>query len=248
MRLNIINLPTRADRRAQFTAWNTRPGIELAFVDAVVGASVDPGYLQTQGVVSSDANAFTAGALGNALSHRALWLKAKDSAEPMIICEDDACLRGDFTVRAPAILRQLPPGWDIAFLGYNTNATVAVEGPDAIKTILLFDDTAKKAPGYFDSYAQSNAPSPTLMACFQAWGTLCYAISPKGAARLLSLCFPLNSGPDLVMFGQGRVIKPYTLDGMINVALQRQPVSAWCSYPPLALSSNDVATSDVITR
>jgi hypothetical protein len=50
------------------------------------------------------------------------------------------------------------------------------------------------------------------------------------------------------MFGQGRVIKPYTLDGMINVALQRHPVSAWCAYPPLALSSNDVATSDVINR
>ena len=50
------------------------------------------------------------------------------------------------------------------------------------------------------------------------------------------------------MFGQNRTLKPYTLDGMINVALQRAPVNAYCVFPPLAVSQNDVATSDVVTR
>jgi GR25 family glycosyltransferase involved in LPS biosynthesis len=246
--LRVISLATREDRRAQFSVWNARAGIDIEYVDAVAGATLDRAALTVQRILTTSAKAFSQGALGNAISHRALWLSARTASQPTIIAEDDACLRGDFAVRAPALLRQLPIGWDIVFLGYNTDASIAVEGPEGIKAVFLFDDVAKKTPGYFDDFARKTAPAPASLACFQIWGTLCYAISPQGADRLLSSCFPLDASTDLVLFGQGRVIRPYTLDGMINVALQRQPLSAWCAYPPLALSLNDIAASDVVSR
>jgi glycosyl transferase family 25 len=247
MRLQVISLPARADRRAQFLAWNKRPGVEIAFVDAVIGAGLDRAALAAQNILAADTAGFSPGALGNALSNRVLWEQARAASTPTFVCEDDACLRGDFAAQAQAVLAQLAPDWDIVFFGYNTNALVAVQAHDGLKALIHFDEAAKHAPGYFDAFARAQAPAPTPLQCFQAWGTLCYAISPKGAQRLLDLCFPLSSATEIVMFGQNRALKPYTLDGMINVALQRAPVNAYCVFPPLAVSANDAAGSDVVS-
>jgi glycosyl transferase family 25 len=247
MRLNVINLATRADRRAQFAAWNERPGIEIGFADAVIGKALDRAALVAQNILAADNAAFSAGALGNAMSNRGLWEQARTASAPTFVCEDDACLRGDFAAQARALVSQAAPGWDIVFFGYNTNATVATQSADGLKTLLHFDENAKRTPGYFEAFARAQAPAPTLLQCFQAWGTLCYAISPQGAQRLLELCFPLGSAAEIFMFGQNRTLKPYTLDGMINAALQRAPVNAYCAFPPIAVSSNDVAGSDVVS-
>ncbi|ANP44855.1 glycosyltransferase family 25 protein [Candidatus Viadribacter manganicus] len=248
MLLHVINLPARTDRRAQFAAWNERPGVEAAFVDAVIGASLDREDLANRRLIEPDTEQFSAGALGNALSHHGLWLKVAAALEPAFICEDDACLRADFAVQAISALSQIPADWDIFFFGYNTNAIVAVEARDGLKTLLQFDDSAKRTVDYFDAFARTPAPAPTPLLCFQAWGTLAYALSPQGAAKLLKLCFPLSGARDIFMFGQNRTLKPYTLDGMINVALQRAPVNAYCVFPPLAVSANDIASSDVVRR
>jgi glycosyl transferase family 25 len=248
MRLNVINLPARADRRAQFAAWNARAGVEIAWVDAVIGAGLDRGALQAQNVIAADAEQFSAGALGNALSHHKLWLEAARATQPSFICEDDACLRGDFPAQALGALSQLPADWDLLFLGYNTNAIVAVQSTDGLKALLHFDESAKRTAAYFDAFARTPAPAPTPLLCYQAWGTLAYAISPAGATKVLKLCFPLSSAHEIFMFGQNRTLKPYTLDGMINLALQRAPVNAYCVFPPLAVSANDAAGSDVVTR
>ncbi len=246
MRLNVINLPARADRRAQFEAWNARPGIEIAFVDAVIGATIDRSTLIAQKLLAEENSGFSAGALGNALSNRALWLQAAAVQAPIFVCEDDACLSGGFVTQAQDMLAQIAPDWDIVFFGYNTNALVATASEDGLKTLLYFDESAKRRPGYFEAFASARPLPSTPLRCVQAWGTLCYAISPNGARRLLEACFPLSAAVEIDMFGQSRTLKPYTLDGMINLALQRAPVKAYCAFPPLAVSSNDVAGSDVV--
>lgn len=248
MRLSVINLPAREDRRAQFLAWNERPGVEIEFVDAVIGASLDRAELEARKVLAADTANFTAGAIGNALSHMALWTAAAEASAPVFICEDDACLRADFAAQAMGAMSQVPADWDIIFLGYNTNAMVAVQSSDGLKALLTCDESIKKSAGYFERFATTPGPAPTPLQCFQAWGTLAYALSPQGAAKLLELCFPMTTATEIVMFGQNRRIKPYTLDGMINVALQRSPVTAYCVFPPLAVSSNDLAGSDVVMR
>lgn len=248
MRLSVINLPSRTDRRTQFLTWNARPGVAIEFVDAVIGGSTDRAELVARGFIAQDAAGFTSGALGNALSHHKLWSAVAASPAPAFICEDDACLRGDFAAQAIGAIAQIPPDWDIVFLGYNTNAVVAAESIDGLKALLYFDESAKKEAGYFDAFARTAGPAPTPLLCFQAWGTLAYALSPQGAAKLLKLCFPLSGATSIVMFGQNRELKPYTLDGMINVALQRAAVNAYCLVPPIAVSANDLAGSDVVTQ
>jgi GR25 family glycosyltransferase involved in LPS biosynthesis len=245
MRLNVISLAHRPERRAQFMLWNERPGLDIQFIEAVNGKELDRANLVSDGLLSAENRTFSPGALGHAMSNHALWRLAQNAGGPTFVCEDDACLRGDFITQAPALLAQLPADWDFVFFGYNTDATVAVEGPEGIKAVLFWNEGAKKTPGYFDVFAKKTGPAPTPVACFQAWGTLCYAISPAGAGKLLKHCFPLNSALDLVMFGQNRSIKAYTLNSMMNVALQRDPIAAYCAYPPLALGPNDPASSDI---
>ncbi len=247
MRLHVLNLAKRADRRAQFLAWNERPGIEIEFVDAVVGADLDRDQLQRDGLIDGPCDTFTLGALGNALSHRALWQKIAAGHDPVFVCEDDACLRGDFAKQAPALVEQLPPGWDALFFGYNINALVAVATPDGLGSLLSFDGRAKDDPKYFDNFAALHGPQPTVLPCFQFWGTLCYVISPKGAARLLEFCFPLQNSTHINMYGQNRRVQCYSLDSVLNVVLQRKPVSAFCAFPLLAATANDAAGSDVVS-
>jgi glycosyl transferase, family 25 len=201
-------------------------------------------------VLGSDHHRFTNGAIGNALSHRALWRRASASGRPVIICEDDCCLRADFVEAAGNAIAKLPEGWDVAFLGYNTDAAVAVQTPEGLKTVLVFDEKAKRQEGYFDSYAREGkglGPS-TLLRCFQRWGTLCYIVSPSGAAKLERHCFPLSTNVKVVMFAQNRAIDPNGLDGMVNLALQRTDIEAYCLFPPLALSDNAAQDSDVLPR
>lgn len=248
MRLNVINLPSRADRRAQFTAWNARPDIEIAWVDAAVGADLDRNALVAQNIITSNNAQFTPGALGCAVSHHAQWLAARAAQSYTIVCEDDASLRGDFTSQTEAVLAQLQADWHICYLGYNTDAIVAVQSADGLKSLMYLDEAVKRTPGYFESFARLTAPMPTPLLCFQVWGTLCYAVSPAGAQRLLELCFPMRADAEVVMFGQNRTLKPFGIDGMINLALQLEPLNAYCVVPPLVVSENDAATSDVVAR
>lgn len=248
MRLDVISLPAREDRRAQFLAWNTRPGLEINFVNAAVGASLDRNVLAEQRIIAADNAHFTAGALGCAMSHRDLWLATRIARTHALIVEDDACLRGDFVHQAGTVIAQLPRDWHICYFGYNTDAIVAVQSNDGLKTLLRFDEAAKRHPDYFNAYAALHAPTPTPLQCYQAWGTLCYAISPAGAQMLLDVCFPMRGDIEVLMFGQNRMLKPYGIDGMINYALQRSPLNAFCSFPPLVVSDNDAAKSDVVAR
>ncbi|MCB1553981.1 MAG: glycosyltransferase family 25 protein [Xanthomonadales bacterium] len=246
MRLLVINLPRRADRRAQFEKWNTREGLELDFVDAVDGASLDRAQLQASGLLDAEHAGFTAGAIGNALSHLAIWQRAAQHRDATLVCEDDACLRGDFVERAQALLACLDVPWDIVYFGYNTDAFMPLHMRDGLVSVVSFDEGAKHRPDYFRRFSRTRAPAPAPLRCQQMWGTLCYAVSAEGARRLLEACFPLGGQRDIELAGRQARLRPYSLDGMINLALQDRRVRGFCAFPPIAVSANAVADSDVV--
>ena len=245
MRLSVINLLRRADRKAQFMAWNARAGLELAFVEAVDGREVNRQSLVRAGLLVGDPDAQTAGSLGNLLSKRRLWNDAADASSPVLFCEDDACLRGDFVEQVRRVLAEIDVGWDIIYFGYNTDAITCVQSRDGLSALLYFDGSAKQLPDYFERFSRMRALPSTLIRCHQVWGTLCCAVSPEGGRRLLEVCRPLGGEGDIELIGQNRRIRPYGMDGLINLALQRREVRAFCVFPPLAVSTNDATDSDI---
>lgn len=244
MRASVISLPRRADRRRQFQAWNDGR-IDYDFVDAIDGRTLARDALLADGVVSANISTFNDGALGCALSHRAQWQRIAASNEPGLIIEDDACLRGDFATASTAVVNAIAGDWDFVYLGFNADANAAFESAEGLKYLVTFDEAAKREPDFFTRFATMTAPNPTPLRCFQAWGILAYVVSPAGARRLLDLCFPLRSDQMLILFGDGRAIPAYGIDGLMNRALQREELVAYCAIPPLAISPNNPNESDV---
>ncbi|HWQ08001.1 MAG TPA: glycosyltransferase family 25 protein [Holophaga sp.] len=241
---HVISLARRPERRERFLRWNgAQEGIAFTFVDAVDGRLLDRSCLVADGLLAPDAD-YSPGALGNALSHRALWEEAAGRNEPTLVFEDDACLQRRF----PAIescLACLPEGWDFLMLGYNTNAIVTLRLPNGMPVSLSF---GKRHPwDFFEhlSHDASLSARPSTYSLCQAWGTLAYLVSPQGAARMMKACFPL-APLTLDVHLQGRAIQVFTADGMINVGLARGALKGFALFPPVALGPNAADDSDVV--
>ena len=241
MRGYVLNLERRPDRKRQFLDWNGGHGIEFTFVPAVEGRTLEPDTLVQDRLLTSLPHHYPSGAIGNALSHRGLWQACAASTQPMLIFEDDACLRTDFVRTAQAALDTAAGDWDLFFFGYNTDAAIAVITPEALFGVIVFDDHAKRNPGYFAKFASApaNPQAPYVFNTMRAWGTLGYMVTPSGAARLLDSCFPLSSEDAILLHVEQRTVPPKALDGMINLALQKGLVTAKCCFPPIVTGPND---------
>lgn len=248
MQGTVINLLRRPDRKRRFLEWNDGHGIDFTFVPAIDGTAISTAKLVGDGLLTAGPHHYPTGAIGNALSHRALWQRCARSDQPMLVFEDDACLRHDFRRYAEAALATAGTDWDLFFFGYNTDAAIAVITPEALFGVIVFDDHAKRNPGYFDKFAHAapDVPPPYVFKTMRAWGTLGYMVTPAGAQRLLNSCFPLSSEDAILLHVEQRTVPPKALDGMINLALQRGLVTAKCCFPPLVTGPND--DSDVTPR
>ncbi|SHG94839.1 Glycosyltransferase family 25 (LPS biosynthesis protein) [Kaistia soli DSM 19436] len=247
MKTIVISLPHRVDRRDTFEAWNKTQPLAFSFLPAAEGDRIARHRLIESGLLDEGEYNFGPGALGNALSHAAIWRNCAEGTEPYLIFEDDACLRGDFWKHAKPILERNLAACDVIVLGYNTDSVVALRGSDGVVSAMRFDETVKKRPGYFESYSRLHDVRPNLFRCVQFWGLLAYAITPASAKVLLSTCLPLSSREEVTLIGEDRVIRPYGMDSMFNLALQKGMIRAAACYPALALGPNNQMTSDIQT-
>lgn len=247
MKVVVISLGRRPDRRATFEAWNKAQPLPFTFFDAADGRHVDPLKLVEAGLLAAGEHNFNSSALGNALSHATLWRDCARGREPYLIFEDDACLRGDFWKHAKPLMERYLAAADMLVFGYNTNSVVALCGPDGVVSAIRFDETVKHGADYFHRYAGLHDTRPMLLRCTQFWGLLGYAIAPEGAARLLRACLPLRSDETVRLLTTERTIRPYGLDCMTNLALEKGRLRALACYPALVLGPNQLATSDIQT-
>src|SRR5690349_3987373 len=109
--IHLINLDRSADRLAEFKSRNPHLSNVTRF-PAVDGSRLDRAELADRGAIEPNLG-YTAGALGNSLSHFALWELALQSSEPVTLCEDDAVFHHSFEHRSAALLRCLPGDWHI---------------------------------------------------------------------------------------------------------------------------------------
>jgi GR25 family glycosyltransferase involved in LPS biosynthesis len=191
------------------------------------------------GSIVEPLEAYTPGVLGNALSHKALWERARAAGGPLTIAEDDAVLNHRFSEKAVKLSAKLPPDWDIILWGWNFDSILHCEVvPGLRQGVMHFDPSPL---GHKREQFQALDVDPVPLRLLGAFGILCYSVSPKGAFLLRSLCFPLRN--ELVSIpGLNRSIKNYTLDTVMNKYYRE--LQAFVSLPPLAWSENDKATSD----
>src|SRR3954465_5151337 len=109
MRIHLINLDRTPERLAEFTTLNRHLG-DVMRLPAVDGQLVDRAPLVERGVIEPGL-AYTDGALGNSLSHFALWDRATGDGEPLTLIEDDRITNRRFETDAEELLGKLPPDW-----------------------------------------------------------------------------------------------------------------------------------------
>jgi GR25 family glycosyltransferase involved in LPS biosynthesis len=239
VQVHYINLEKRKDRNDSFMRVNAALA---AFhrVDAVEGARLQVDDLLREGLIQEPLRAYTAGALGNALSHKKMWERCAFGAAPVTVAEDDAVFNRHFAEKAPAVLAMLPPAWDIVLWGWNFDSILHVEVIEGLKQSVMHFDASMLGVRTLEFQEKEYDVLPLRL--IGAFGLVCYTVSPKGAQRLGDLCFPLRNEVVPVP-GLGRNIINFGIDTMMNKYYRS--LQSYASFPPLVWTENDKGTSDV---
>jgi glycosyl transferase family 25 len=233
-----INLTDRVDRLAAFRRHNAHLGAVRRF-SAVEGRDLDRTALQARAIIAGGLD-YSDHALGCAMSHFALWEEIAGGTRAVTVCEDDAVLAHDFIETGNARLGALPDGWDIVLWGWNFDSWLVFDVLPGQPAFLMH---AKKPVTAETLAAAAQAPaSAQLFRLYRACGTLCYTISPKGAAGLLGRCRPLQSLQ--VVMPEVRLSVPNRGIDLAMSAVYPQMI-AYVSVPPLAISPNAKDGRDV---
>ena len=245
----VISLARRPDRRERFLRWNAAKGIDISVFDAVDGQTLDKQALLHANIIDDLDLNFTMGFLGSAMSHRALWEKCIALGQPILIFEDDVFVPDALREWIEPALEELAGGCDVVFLGYNRDAILSVGYGAGQWCNVTFDPPSVPFDEEAGQHSRwSRARSHCLLDTRLVWGITAYAISPSSAAALLLYCFPLSNKRAVRMYGARRMLVPYGIDGMVNLAIQRGLIRARVVFPPLVIGPNDQADSDNYNR
>lgn len=240
--IQVINLRRRPDRRKFFEHWNTQEHLQIEWVEAIDGQQLSFMDLVRDGIVLEQADFMGAGPLGIACSQKLLWERAVRENQTLIICEDDAILRGDFVQQATTMMDQLPSQWDFLLFGYNFNTCLDVEIFPGQRLMSGFSPT--KLPESEYRRFVDNRSSTVCLPLKNAFGTHAYAITPKGANYLLRACFPL-AGIAVEVPALKKTIYPSVhLDSTMNAYYQQ--IHAYCAFPPLTITPLHLESSDTL--
>lgn len=245
----VISLARRLDRRERFFRWNANKGLDITVFEAVDGQTLRKSDLYRTGLIDDENLQYSPGALGIALSHRLLWQTCVELKRPILILEDDVFLPDSLKDWIGPSLSELRRGCDILYVGYNRDAIVSFGYGGGEWCNIAFE---RSAIPFDDEARRHNDWSDRNSHCFVdmrlAWGIIAYVVSPRGAQLLLRHCFPLSSKPPVRMYGQGRTLTPYGIDGLMNTVIQRGLIRARAIFPPLVIGPNEQADSDSIAR
>jgi GR25 family glycosyltransferase involved in LPS biosynthesis len=232
----VINLERSPDRLARFRADNDFLGPVERF-PAIDGRALNHAGLVAAGVIDARL-AYSAGALGCALSHISLWETSLRTRDALTIFEDDAVVNRHFPRRSAAIIGGLPADWDCVLWGWNFDTVLALEFlPGVSPAVMKFDQVSLR--DRLEDYPLLNFDVAVhRLAC--AFGIMAYSISPGGARKLLGASRPLRPF-SLPLPGENRSVDNFGIDTVMS-ALYPQ-LRAFAVFPPLAVSPNRHETS-----
>jgi len=243
-----INLDKRPERWNKFMSDNKHLNHHIKRVSGIDGTLLNHEVLVKERCVDdySTFEAFSNGTLGCALTQKMLWEHVIETNESIVVCEDDAMLRVDFKEQFERLV-QKEKEWDLILFGYNFDSHLIFDLIDGIKLYGTFFEKEKeneKVYNFENFQDQETKQVPNLYNLHTAYGVPCYAISPNGAKKLLSLCFPLKIIKHHNPLTQ-RMIHTFTLDCMMNVFYP--DIKSLVCFPPLSVTPNDKSISDCTT-
>jgi glycosyl transferase, family 25 len=222
-------------RFSAFCGRNEATGIDFKQFHAVDGAALSH---IPNGVVSLESN-YSMPAIGAALSHRELWRQCLSRGEVLAVFEDDAWLRQDFEPQLDRLL-QRAGGWDVMLFGCNTNTGIELAVTPHISLTGRFS-VSHPQPEHLAEFTKMR-DAVELCRVLLAVGICGYAITPRGAERLLQYCFPLDNRP-LRLTVTGRRVRAYGIDCMMADAYPK--IKAFLCWPPLVMTPNELRSSQI---
>ena len=239
LNIHLVNLDRSTDRLATFQAVNSHVMPHVTRFPAIDGKNVTRATFVEQGIIAPDLG-YKDGALGNALSQTTLWDLAVRENRALTICEDDAIFNNAFCAASESILQELPPDWHLIKWGWNFDSVLWFDMiPGVARCIGSFDqDSLRKRIDAF----QSAKLRPRAYPLFQAFGNVCYSISPVGARLLLQNCLPLRNTTVYIAGLRGSVLN-YCIDVALNAVYSH--MNCFVSIPPLVVTRNDHSFSTV---
>lgn len=236
--LTVITLERTPERFRQFCKWN--PAQKIRRFWAADGTKIVRERYIRDGLITR-ANEYLPGALGAAASHVTLWRSCARGDEIFHIVEDDVVLRGDFWRTAKALLGTLPDDWDIVLWSHNLDWPV-VAGPVLGGENMIIQYGAKDTVTKLDAF-KTMTDAAVLLPLLSAAGIGSYSLSPRGAARLLSMCLPI--GNTQARFAVEDQLGWNNTGIDVEMARHYAKLRAYIAVPPLAVTPNEFAKSTI---
>ncbi|MDA8329102.1 MAG: glycosyltransferase family 25 protein [Betaproteobacteria bacterium] len=231
MNIKVISMETSNERRKNFI--NLNKHIKFDFFNAVDGNQFTQEFIASTNLFEKGLP-YTAGAYGCALSHLILWDEAINLDKVITIAEDDAIFRFDFENLYKKKLNSLPPDWDIVLWGWNFDSILSLNVmPNISPVVMVFNqDQLRNSIKEFQEFAEDT----TLLRLDKCFGTICYSISPSGAAKFKSLCLPMSNF--LLFFP---LLNRQLPNNGIDIAMNKiyQATNSYVAFPPLVITKND---------
>lgn len=240
MLIKVISLPRSTDRRDNFKRNN--PNLDYEFFDAVDGRSLTESEIQ-QSKIFDPTLTYSPGAYGCAMSHMKLWGECVANGESIVIAEDDAIFRNDFSAIHDDIVNSLPKNWDFVLWGWNFDFWLQMDlMPEIASTAIRFDQEELRKN--IKNFQLSRKPSSAFR-LKKVWGIPAYTISPTGASKFLELCTPLR--PLEIPFN-------FTTDRLGNTGIDSQmnliypETLSYVAFPPVVATPNLHSASTIQTE
>lgn len=199
-RIFVVTLARAGERQAKMR--ERLEGLRYAFHLGADKKDLDFAALERDGVldqararrVHRRGREMSPGEVGCALSHRQLYeATVREGWERVLVFEDDIVPRADALAGLPAALAELPPSWDLCYLGFMNLATVTPR--DRAKQVAYTGLAALGLMKWSVGEVRRLLPrpySPHLRIAGLHHGTHAYAFTRRGAERLLAAQTPVS--------------------------------------------------------
>jgi glycosyl transferase family 25 len=215
-RIFVVSLRRATDRRERIA--RRLAGLRFEFLDAFDKRELDRDRLVREGTYDERRTRaayrhrldMSLGAIGCALSHRRLYERmVAERWDRMVVFEDDVIPRDATLALLPAAIAELPPSWELCYLGYwqNEVLTLGRRLRQASYVALSTVGLSRWRPGEALRLLPRDF-SPHLRRAGRHMCTHAYAVSREGARKLLEAQSPVALSADQLITSlvlQGRL-------------------------------------------